>query len=243
MNTAALSTRPADEALRVLANTRHTHYQHTIYIDEATGTYDLDCSGFVSYLLGNVAPRHLGSITKPDTRMRLLAVDYCRFFAALSATAIAGWQAVDRLSDAARGDIVTWALTPPHHDSGHIFVIADTPSSVGANVVAVPAYDASEDPALRRLPWHRPGPSMKLTCWLPSPSATTTAGAAVAAARVAGADQVADGDQVVTVGLEHRDELGDEIDGAGVGVVQQDHRARFDLGHQASSGWRRYSRR
>jgi hypothetical protein len=45
---ALLGTRIADEAARVVANARTTHYQHRVLIDEATGTYDLDCSAFVS---------------------------------------------------------------------------------------------------------------------------------------------------------------------------------------------------
>jgi hypothetical protein len=34
---------------------------------------------------------------------------------------------------------------------------------------------------------------------------------------------VADGDQVVAVGMQYWDEFFDEVDGAGVGVVQQDY--------------------
>jgi hypothetical protein len=32
------------EALRILENTQQTNYQHNLVIDEATGTYDVDCS-------------------------------------------------------------------------------------------------------------------------------------------------------------------------------------------------------
>jgi len=76
----ALRLQVAGEALRILGNTRHTTYQHDIFIDEATGTYDVDCSGFVSYILGRVAPAHLDLIPTHGTEPRLLAQDYHFFF-------------------------------------------------------------------------------------------------------------------------------------------------------------------
>ncbi len=52
------------------------------------------------------------------------------------------------------------------------------------------------------------------------------------------AEQLADRHQVVVVGLQHRDELVDQVDRAGVGVVQQHHRTGLDLGHQHVSAGR-----
>jgi hypothetical protein len=82
MNTApTLGMLVADEALHVITTATHTRYQHDADIDEATGTYDVDCSGFVSYLLGKVAPKHLHLIPAPPAQTRLYAADYHRFFA------------------------------------------------------------------------------------------------------------------------------------------------------------------
>jgi hypothetical protein len=70
----------ADEALRILENTQQTNYQDNIYIDEATETYDVDCSGFVSCILGRVAPNHLNLIPLSGKETRLHAHDYYNFF-------------------------------------------------------------------------------------------------------------------------------------------------------------------
>jgi hypothetical protein len=50
------SARRRVAAALVVENVRHTHYQHNPVIDPATGTYDLDCSEFVSYLLHGAVP-------------------------------------------------------------------------------------------------------------------------------------------------------------------------------------------
>ena len=50
--------RVAEAAALILQNTRHTHYQHNPVIDPATGTYKLDCSEFVSYVLHGVTPQN-----------------------------------------------------------------------------------------------------------------------------------------------------------------------------------------
>src|SRR5262245_39512974 len=59
---------------------------------------------------------------------------------------------------------------------------------------------------------------------------------AVAAARCTCAEQVAHGNHVVAIGDQHRQELVYNVDGAGVGIVQQHHRAGFDLGFQHVDG-------
>ena len=48
----------------VVEEVKHTKYQHKSYIDEATGTYDVDCNGFVAYVLQGVAPEHYHEIPK-----------------------------------------------------------------------------------------------------------------------------------------------------------------------------------
>jgi hypothetical protein len=134
----------ADEALRILENTQHTTYQHDLFIDEATGTYDVDCSGFVSYILGRVAPAHLNLIPPGMSESRLLAQDYYTFFSLIPTETTEGWRQILYLRDARRGDLIAWALPPPNPDTGHIFVVAADPVPVGVNMLAVMAYDASD---------------------------------------------------------------------------------------------------
>src|ERR1700752_439054 len=107
MNSAApLRLQVADEALWIIEHTRHTAYKHDIYIDQATGTYDVDCSGFVSYILGHVALNHLNLIHPSGSQTRLLAHDYCNFFSSLPNETRDGWRQIRYLRDARRGDLV-----------------------------------------------------------------------------------------------------------------------------------------
>jgi hypothetical protein len=141
---AALRLQVAGEALRILENTRHTKYQHDIFIDEVTGTYNVDCSGFVSYILGRVAPAHLNLIPTDGTVSRQLAQDYHKFFSLLPTEATDGWRQILSLPDARRGDLIAWPLPPPNPDTGHVFVVAADPIPVADQILAIMAYDASD---------------------------------------------------------------------------------------------------
>jgi hypothetical protein len=143
-NATDLRLQVADEALRILESTRHTRYQHDIFIDEATGTYNVDCSGFVSYILGRVAPAHLDLIPIPGAESRLLAQDYYTYFSSLASETTNGWRQIQLLPDARRGDLIAWPLPPPNPDTGHIFVVASDPVPVADDILAVMAYDASD---------------------------------------------------------------------------------------------------
>ena len=134
----------ADEVLRILENMQQTNYQHNLYIDEATRTYDVDCSGFVSYILGQVAPNHLNLIPLTGSEPRLLAHDYYNFFSSLPNETTNGWRQILFLRDARRGDLIAWPLPPPNIDTGHIFVVAADPVPLDANTLAVMAYDSSD---------------------------------------------------------------------------------------------------
>jgi hypothetical protein len=137
------------EAERVFKNTRHTKYQHKQFVDEATGTYDVDCSDFVSYVLSRVAKRHLALIPKESWWPVPRAYKYYEFFAALPTDATQGWRRVERLEDARRGDIIAWQLAGEirkTHDTGHVWVVAETPSSPGGQLMAVRAYDSAAMP-------------------------------------------------------------------------------------------------
>jgi hypothetical protein len=54
----------ATEAAWFVENVKHTHYQFQMVVDESTGTYLMDCSEFVSYVLQQTAPRHLAIIPR-----------------------------------------------------------------------------------------------------------------------------------------------------------------------------------
>src|SRR4051812_27845757 len=52
----------ATEARRELAAMQSSHYQHRTAVDEETGSFDYDCSGFVDYALGRVLPAALAAL-------------------------------------------------------------------------------------------------------------------------------------------------------------------------------------
>lgn len=135
----------ADEALWIIENTRQTDYQHKIYIDAATGTYDVDCSGFASYVLSRVAPKHLAVIPGSAGEKRLLAHDYAEFFSSQPTETTDGWRQIQYLHHARRGDLIAWKLAPSHlGNTGHVFFVAEQPVAVSADTMAVMAYDASD---------------------------------------------------------------------------------------------------
>jgi hypothetical protein len=144
----AFRMRIADAVLRILENTRHTNYQHDVFIDEATGTYDVDCSGFVEYILARVASNHLDLIPLSAGETRLLAHDFEKFFASLPTETADGWRQIPDLRDVRRGDLIAWMLRDePPGDTGHVFFVAEQPVVVDPatpTTMAVMAYDSSD---------------------------------------------------------------------------------------------------
>jgi hypothetical protein len=122
----------AEQASDVLANVKETRYVHTQSVDAAAGIYDVDCSGFASWLLQQIASRHLQQIPVDASAHRPLAHNYYEFFASRSADVEQGWQQISGLANARKGDLVAWKLadTPHGGDTGHVFVIHATPVPV-----------------------------------------------------------------------------------------------------------------
>jgi len=145
----SLRGRVSDEAERIVRNTRHTKYQHKQYIDETTGTYDVDCSDYVSYVLKQVAKRHLDLIPKEDWWPVPRAYKYYRFLHGLSMVAVSGWQQIERLGDAQRGDIIAWELPgtiKKTRDTGHVVMVAEIPSLLDGQLMAVRVFDSAALP-------------------------------------------------------------------------------------------------
>jgi hypothetical protein len=135
----------ANEAERVIHGTRHTKYQHKAYIDEATGTYYVDCSDYASYVLGRVAKHHLDMIPRESWWPVPRAYKYYDYFQSLP-SASGGWRKIEQVMQVRRGDIIAWKSPGPvqkDHDTGHVFVVAETPSAVDLQTFAVRAYDSS----------------------------------------------------------------------------------------------------
>jgi hypothetical protein len=133
----------AAEAERIFNNTKQTLYQYPAYVvEENTGRYDIDCCGFVSYILANIAPEHLKMV--PTIHWPVpLAFEYFLYFDSLSTRGSAGWSPVADLRDSLPGDIIAWRRLASVGDTGHVFVVVDAPVVVAPGVVAVNACDSS----------------------------------------------------------------------------------------------------
>jgi hypothetical protein len=137
----------ATEGERIIDNATSTYYKYPPYIiDEATGTYDVDCSGFVSLVLGNVAPVHFGAIVDAEGDIWPRADELYEFLATSPTDDSTGWRRIDRLADSRPGDIIGWPLEPvePGHDTGHVLIVAGAPQPIDEDHIAVPTYDSSD---------------------------------------------------------------------------------------------------
>lgn len=135
----------AAEAEAILLSVVHTVYQHDTYVDVATGTYDMDCSGYVGYVLQRIAPRHYQTIPSDSAAGRPLAFDFYDLFSGLPQEGAGGWQPVAPLAEARRGDIAAWRseLLEPGENTGHVFIVVDDPEIFDDGVTSILAYDSS----------------------------------------------------------------------------------------------------
>lgn len=145
---ASLAAKLADEAADTVANLVETHYTHKICINDADGVYDCDCSGYVEHLLARIALRHVALIRDSASNSRPLAADFYKFFAHLPTTGsnpTKGWLQIGTIAETNRGDIIAWTLddSSTTGDTGHVFIVADTPIQINGASFAVKAYDSS----------------------------------------------------------------------------------------------------
>jgi len=138
------SARLIAESIRQLRAMKTTGYRHKTKIDEASGTFLYDCSGFVAYALLNAAPDAL-AVVPIGIKGRPRAEDFATYFSALPSDA--PWVSVPRGSDIAPGDVIAW-LRPADVDNsntGHIVIALD---KLG---VAPPSTAVSKLPGAREL--------------------------------------------------------------------------------------------
>jgi len=143
---AQLGRNIADAAETLIGGIRETHYEHKTHVVPSNGIYDMDCSGFVDYLLKRVAPERYAQLPIELGHARPRAAIYFEFFHSLPSNPIAGWKPIDQLAVARRGDIIGWALeasTQKPGDTGHVVIVAAPPVSTNAKEYRVTVYDSS----------------------------------------------------------------------------------------------------
>ncbi|HEX2746092.1 MAG TPA: hypothetical protein VHN16_17065 [Streptosporangiaceae bacterium] len=135
----------AAEAEAILLSVQSTFYTHDTNVDTTTGTYDMDCSAYVGYVLQQIAPQHYDTIHNGGGSHGPLAVDFYHLFRALPPSGADGWQPIQPLADARRGDIVAWdfPMAGAGDNTGHVFIVVADPRVFDDGVVAVRAYDSS----------------------------------------------------------------------------------------------------
>ena len=115
-----------NEANRQLARMTSSSYTHTTYVDEKTGTYNYDCSGFVGYALSRVVPSAFNALQ----HKRPVAADfYDHIVLSGSTPGSGGWMRVSTPLELLPGDIVVW-LKPDSSDStstGHVMIVTGAP--------------------------------------------------------------------------------------------------------------------
>jgi hypothetical protein len=133
------------EALRQLGAMRSSSYTHTTRIDEASGTFDYDCSGLIDYSLARVAPGALHELQQATVR-RPLAKHFVRFISSLPNGGKSGrWRRVESARDLRPGDIVAW-LKPDDvttKNTGHVMIVRGPVSRDRSGQIAVPVIDST----------------------------------------------------------------------------------------------------
>jgi hypothetical protein len=143
---AAQSENLGDAAERLLSGVRETHYQHRTHVDKSRGVYDMDCSGFVDYLLEQNAPSQLAPLKIEPGHTRPRAAMYFDLFTRLNKSPLPGWEAVAKLGETRRGDIIAWQLaasTDQPGDTGHVVIVAAAPVEQTTHLYRVQVYDSS----------------------------------------------------------------------------------------------------
>lgn len=142
------ATRILATVRQIVSAAKESHYQHATHVDEATGVYDVDCSGLLCYVLKTVLPKHYSAIAISRTHRRPLALQFYNTFTSDDNNIARYWQTIHRLRDAKPGDILVWrkAEQLPGKDTGHVMIIDEPPVEDGNDVYRVTIIDSTENP-------------------------------------------------------------------------------------------------
>jgi hypothetical protein len=149
---AAGSARPAllAEVNRELRAMKTTAYVHHTHVDEASGTFDYDCSGFFDYALSRAVPEAFAPL-QASTPRRPRSSEIVAFLESIPPGSARGrWQRVARVADLTPGDVVSW-LKPPDSRSkntGHTMIVraAVSPDPDRPGAFVVPVFDSTARP-------------------------------------------------------------------------------------------------
>jgi hypothetical protein len=144
------------EVDRELTHMKSSTYSHHTRIDEASGTFDYDCSGFLDYALSRAVPDALAAV-QDTTPRRPRSAELVAFLESIPSGSSKGrWERLGRVQDLAPGDVIVW-LKPPGSRStntGHTLIVHGAVSADRgqAGAFIVPVADSTARP-------HVPGDS------------------------------------------------------------------------------------
>jgi hypothetical protein len=138
----------AQQAIGTL-NPATSSYQHATSVNEATGTWQVDCSGFLDYLLSTHLPAAFSALGPPKSGPRPLASDFYYFFGGLTTadpgpTGTPTWYRVGKPAQLRAGDVMVW-LDPASAsgDTGHVMLVLGPPTNGRAGELLVKVADSA----------------------------------------------------------------------------------------------------
>jgi hypothetical protein len=131
------------EANRELAAMRSSSYTHKTHVDEASGTFDFDCSGFLGYALAHADPTAWKSL-KAATVKRPLAKHFTDFFESLPNANAQGWTRVAKVEELRPGDVIAWKKPADvvTKNTGHVLLVRAAPTKQD-DEWRVPIFDST----------------------------------------------------------------------------------------------------
>lgn len=139
------------EAQREYRSMRSTRYDHRVTVDEASGSFVYDCSGFLGYALQRVDPEAYALLpVTSKAKQRPLAQDVYAFFHGLRGEGQGPWKPVRFARNLKPGDVIAW-LRPQEsdsHNTGHVLVVREHAyaNPHRKDEILVPIYDATMSP-------------------------------------------------------------------------------------------------
>jgi hypothetical protein len=135
---------------RELARMTASTYTHHTHVDEASGTFEYDCSGLLRYALSRSAPDALAAVQAAVAR-RPRSSEFVAFLQAIAPGGHDGrWQRLARAQDLAPGDVIVWLKTADSRstNTGHTMIVHGAPSADPSrpDALIVPIVDATEHP-------------------------------------------------------------------------------------------------
>jgi hypothetical protein len=142
--TGAASAALLAEVDRELHDMKSSTYSHHTHVDEPSGSFAYDCSGFLAYALSRAVPDALAAV-QATTPRRPRSADYVVFLGSIPADgSVKGrWQRLGRVQDLVPGDVIAWLKPADSHstNTGHTMIVhgpvTASPATPGAFIVPI----------------------------------------------------------------------------------------------------------